>query len=358
MVPQNASRDCSIPRDPRSRGARADARESPNPAPLHRGRRGAWELGAEPLNRNTLGDREAFEVSSVRAPDPLPELSHSRPSLPLTNFVLDLFIPPGTPQWSPASGSGGPSSGWRVPQPWKTTTATPGTAGCLDPRRAQAGWKEFLGPGYHASRGKMRGETWAAGPDAVTPSACTGSRAAGRRGPRRPRRDPSESGAGAPTPVPIFLQLWTPKGTPRGRRRPRWSVRGGAGSHLPALRVQRGAQSQLPPRRQLGREAEARPGAPGAARPGLRSPEKPAGEPPLAPPGRPQLRTDPAASRVGACARLPRGSGEPGEGKLKIKKKKKKKPQKTKPAPSRPGDRGRGGGGRGDPPRVRGSGCA
>lgn len=191
MVPQNASRDCSIPRDPRSRGARADARESPNPAPLHRGRRGAWELGAEPLNRNTLGDREAFEVSSVRAPDPLPELSHSRPSLPLTNFVLDLFIPPGTPQWSPASGSGGPSSGWRVPQPWKTTTATPGTAGCLDPRRAQAGWKEFLGPGYHASRGKMRGETWAAGPDAVTPSACTGSRAAGRRGPGDPAATPA-----------------------------------------------------------------------------------------------------------------------------------------------------------------------
>lgn len=172
-------------------------------------------------------------MSSVRAPDPLPELSHSRPSLPLTNFVLDLFIPPGTPQWSPASGSGGPSSGWRVPQPWKTTTATPGTAGCLDPRRAQAGWKEFLGPGYHASRGKMRGETWAAGPDAVTPSACTGSRAAGRRGPWRPRRDPSESGAGAPTPVPIFLQLWTPKGTPRGRHRPRWSVRGARGATSP-----------------------------------------------------------------------------------------------------------------------------
>lgn len=60
---------------PRPHGARG----SPNPAPLHRLRRGAWELGAEPLKRNTFGDKEAFEVSSVRTPNPLPDLAHSRP---------------------------------------------------------------------------------------------------------------------------------------------------------------------------------------------------------------------------------------------------------------------------------------
>lgn len=124
------------------------ARRSPNPAPLQTAAR-AWELGAEPLNRNTFGDREAFEVSSVRTPNPPAR------SLPLSALTASHKLCSGLvhslrdPAVVACLGFRGTLLWLESPQSWKTTTATGGTARQHDPRRAHAECKDFLGPGYH-----------------------------------------------------------------------------------------------------------------------------------------------------------------------------------------------------------------
>lgn len=83
-TPQNVAGDLSIPRDTRSLGDHAKAAPGPpgarEPSPGAAPSPPARGLGAQrPLNRNTFREKEASEVSSVRTPDFLPDLSHSRP---------------------------------------------------------------------------------------------------------------------------------------------------------------------------------------------------------------------------------------------------------------------------------------